>query len=159
MLLFRSWSPICPASFRSRSRNNVMYVGAVIWWATTHTVTIAAAAMANSSSRRPPGPWASRGSDAASVTGASLDVHHGAVGVRELVAQLDEELERDRGLLARGHHLVELDRLAAQERLDQVARAGLEIGRVREHLLEQVGERGGVLGRGLRSRGGRAREA
>src|SRR5262245_3411236 len=99
-----------------------MYVGAVIWCAIAHTATIAAAAIANSRNRRVAGLRASRRSPSMPLIGApSLDVDHRAVGVRELVPQLDEEFERDRGLLARGHDLVQVDGLAAQERLDELA--------------------------------------
>src|SRR5215470_618879 len=66
----------------------------------------------------------------------SLEVHHRAIGVGELVAQLDQQLERQLRFFAGSHDLVHLDRLAAQERADQVLRLVLDVAGVVQDLLE-----------------------
>ena len=57
--------------------------------------------------------------------------HDGLVRIHQLVPQLDEHLERELRFFGRGHHLVQLDRLAAHEALDVVLRRVLLRRRLR----------------------------
>src|SRR5439155_27172483 len=111
-------SPTWPASLRSMSWKSVTNVG-VEAQRPTKPMPIASTTRAPiSRNRREPSmlrivPRNGTGESAMRVA-ALLDVHHGPVRFGELVAQLDEQLERDRGFLARRHHLVQLHGLAAQ---------------------------------------------
>jgi hypothetical protein len=67
---------------------------------------------------------------------SALHVDHGAVRLQQLVADLDEQLQGDPGLLRGRHDLVQLHRLAPQERADGVACLCPGAGRPRPARLE-----------------------
>src|SRR5262245_60217268 len=64
-----------------------------------------------------------------------------SVRVHQLVAQLDQHLERDGRFLRGGHHLMELHRFAAHEALDVVLRRVLRRRHFIQRALERVAER------------------
>ena len=70
-----------------------------------------------------------------------LHLHHRAIRLGELVADLDEDFEGDASLFSCGHHLVDFDGVPTQKGADGVARLVLKLGNFAERIAQSVRER------------------